>query len=171
MSIFLHPARGSRHAAAHLFTPAPSAPPEQVWNEGTAGGATGGGISTIFPAPSYQSGVLFQSTALTGRGVPDVAGCADPYTGYKVLIDGVEEVYGGTSAVAPLWAALTALLNESTGSPLGFLNPLLYQTNLKSALKDITIGNNDETGLVGKYPAGVGWDPMHRVRYTQMGSH
>jgi kumamolisin len=136
-----------------------SAPPEQVWNEGPSGGATGGGISTIFPAPSYQSGVLFQSTALTGRGLPDVAGCADPYTGYKVLIDGVEEVYGGTSAVAPLWAALTALLNESTGRPLGFLNPLLYQTNLKGALKDITIGNNDETGLVGKYPAGVGWDP------------
>jgi kumamolisin len=141
-----------------LYT-GPSAPPEQVWNEGTAGGATGGGISTIFPAPSYQSGVLFRSTALTGRGVPDVAGCADPYTGYKVLIDGVEEVYGGTSAVAPLWAALTALLNESTGLPLGFLNPLLYQTNLKGALKDITIGNNDETGLVGQYPAGVGWDP------------
>ena len=136
-----------------------SAPPEKVWNDGTSGGATGGGISSVFRAPSYQAGVSFLSAPLSGRGVPDVAGCADPNTGYKVLVDGAEEVFGGTSAVAPLWAGLTALLNESTGKRLGFLNPLLYQTNLKGALKDITIGNNDETGLVGKYPAGVGWDP------------
>ena len=116
-------------------------------------------MSAVFPAPSYQAGVLFQSAPLSARGVPDVAGCADPNTGYKVTIDGVDEVYGGTSAVAPLWAALTALLNESTGKSLGFLNPLLYQTNLKGALKDITVGNNDASGLVGKYSAVMGWDP------------
>jgi kumamolisin len=140
-----------------LYTGA-SAPPEKVWNNGNAGG-TGGGISTVFPAPSFQAGVLFQSAPLSWRGLPDVSGCADPNTGYKVRIDGVDEVYGGTSAVAPLWAALTALLNESTGTPLGFLNPLLYMTNLKGTLKDITIGDNDTTGLVGNYPAVVGWDP------------
>jgi kumamolisin len=141
-----------------LYTGA-SAPPEKVWNDGTPGGATGGGISTKFPAPSYQSSVLFQSVPLSGRGLPDVAGCADPNTGYKVLIDGVEEVFGGTSAVAPLWSALTALLTESTGKPLGFINPLLYQGNLRGALKDITVGNNDQSGLVGKYSAATGWDP------------
>jgi kumamolisin len=135
-----------------------SAAPEKVWNNGNAGG-TGGGISAVFPVPSYQAGILFQSRPLPRRGLPDVAGCADPNTGYKVRVDGVEGVYGGTSAVAPLWSALTALLNESTGTSLGFLNPLLYRTNLKSTLKDITIGDNDTTRQLGIYPAGVGWDP------------
>ena len=141
-----------------LYTGA-SAPPEKVWNNGTSGGATGGGMSAIFRAPSFQAGVSFQSAPLSMRAIPDVAGCADPYTGYKIKIDGVDVVYGGTSAVAPLWAALTALLNESTGTPIGFLNPLLYRTNLKGTLKDITVGNNDQNGLVGVYHAGVGWDP------------
>jgi kumamolisin len=135
-----------------------SAPPEKVWNNGNAGG-TGGGISATFPAPSFQTGLRFQSAPLVGRGLPDVCGCADPNTGYQLKIDGVDEIYGGTSAVAPLWSALTALINQSTGAPLGFVNPLLYLTNLKGALKDITVGNNDTTGLVGNYSAGVGWDP------------
>lgn len=135
-----------------------SAPPEKVWNNGNSG-ATGGGMSAIFSVPSFQADVLFQSAPLSMRAIPDVAGCADPNTGYKVRIDGVDEVFGGTSAVAPLWAALTALLNESTGTPIGPLNPLLYRTNLKGTLNDITVGNNDPNGLVGAYPAGVGWDP------------
>ena len=59
-----------------------------------------------------------------GRGVPDVAGDADPVTGYNVLVDGNGAVIGGTSAVAPLWAGLTALFNQSIGKPVGFLNPL-----------------------------------------------
>jgi kumamolisin len=49
-------------------------------------------------------------------------------------------------------------LNESLGSPVGFLNPLLYLTNLKATLNDVTQGNNDTTGGVGNYPAGPGWD-------------
>ena len=135
-----------------------SAPPEAVWNNGDAGG-TGGGISAVFPVPSYQAGYTYQLAPLPNRGFPDVAGCADPDTGYRVRVDGVDTVYGGTSCVAPLWSALAALLNEGTGTPLGFLNPLLYRTNLKSDLKDITVGNNDTTGQVGKYSAVVGWDP------------
>lgn len=116
-------------------------------------------MSAVFHAPSFQAGVMYQSAPLSMRSIPDVAGCADPNTGYKVKIDGVDEVVGGTSAVAPLWAALTALLNESTGTPIGFINPLLYRTNLKGTLNDVTVGNNDPNGLVGAYTAGVGWDP------------
>ena len=58
-----------------------------------------------------------------GRGVPDVSGDADPNTGYNILVDGESAVFGGTSAVAPLWAALVARINQQTGKPIGFLNP------------------------------------------------
>jgi len=96
-----------------------------------------------------------------GRGVPDVAGNADPKTGYKVRIDGVDTVYGGTSAVAPLWAGLFALINEGLGRSVGFANPLLYSPVVQTpgALRDITVGNNDTTRQVGGYSARPGWDP------------
>lgn len=143
-------------------TSLPSVPPtpqtETVWNDGSEGG-TGGGISAVFKAPSYQSGLQYNQQPLAMRGMPDVAGCADPNTGYEIMVDGVSGVFGGTSAVAPLWAALTALLNESTGTPLGFLNPLLYLTNLRLVLNDIQVGNNDTTGQVHNYAAGPLWDP------------
>ena len=58
--------------------------------------------------------------------MPDVAGDADPTTGYQVRVDGQNMVIGGTSAVAPLWAGLVALINQKLGQPVGFLNPLLY---------------------------------------------
>jgi len=93
-----------------------------------------------------------------GRGVPDVAGNADPVTGYAVRVDGVNTVIGGTSAVAPLWAGLTALMNQSLGKSAGFLNPYLYTPQGVSALNDITQGNNDAGGDVGGYSAGPGWD-------------
>jgi kumamolisin len=83
--------------------------------------------------------------------VPDVAGDASPETGYNVLFDGQATVVGGTSAVAPLWAALIALLNQQRGSNLGFANPTLYQ-NAENGFNDITQGNN------GSYTAGPGWD-------------
>ena len=59
-------------------------------------------------------------------GVPDVAGDADPESGYQVLVDGKSMVIGGTSAVAPLWSGLIALLNQKLGKPLGFIQPTLY---------------------------------------------
>ena len=86
-----------------------------------------------------------------GRGVPDVSGDADPSTGYQIRVDGTAPVFGGTSAVAPLWAALIALLNQQLGSPRGFWNPALYAAPA-GAFRDITSGNN------GAYKAGVGWD-------------
>jgi kumamolisin len=130
---------------------------EQVWNELTNNeGATGGGVSQIFPLPVWQqnAGVPAAPNGSVGRGVPDVAGDADPATGYNVVVDGQPAVIGGTSAVAPLWAGLVALMNQSLGKPVGFLNPLLYtNANVIAAFHDITQGGN------GGYQAGPGWDP------------
>jgi kumamolisin len=89
-----------------------------------------------------------------------VAANADPETGYQILADGEQGVVGGTSAAAPLWAGLIALVNQKLGTPVGFLNPLLYaQLAGADALNDITTGNNDITGEIGGYSAGPGWDP------------
>ncbi|MBV9405375.1 MAG: S8 family serine peptidase [Acidobacteriaceae bacterium] len=134
---------------------------EVVWNE-TANqeGATGGGVSNVFALPAYQSSASVPKqpeTNFVGRGVPDVAGDADPTTGYQIRVDGQNQVIGGTSAVAPLWAALAALLNEQLGTSVGFLNPKLYPLG-ESVFQDITSGNNDDSGL-GYYNAGKGWDP------------
>jgi kumamolisin len=127
---------------------------ETVWNDGASGGATGGGVSVVFPTPSYQANASVPapvgSTLATGRGVPDVSGDADPETGYAIDVDGSAIVIGGTSAVAPLWAALVALLNARAGKPLGFLNPTLYAN--PAALRDVVSGNN------GTFSAGPGWD-------------
>ena len=122
---------------------------EVVWDDlsSQGGGATGGGYSAVFPLPSWQSGA---GVTGSGRGVPDVAGNASPESGYNILVDGQQEVVGGTSAVAPLWAALIALLNQLKGASLGFVNPALYTD--KSDFHDITQGNN------GAYSAGPGWD-------------
>ncbi|HEV3390396.1 MAG TPA: S53 family peptidase [Solirubrobacteraceae bacterium] len=128
---------------------------ETVWNELPDHGAGGGGISIEFPVPSYQSGVKMPNnvdTGKPGRGVPDVAGDADPETGYSVLVDGNRQTIGGTSAVAPLWAGLIVLLNASLGKPVGFLQPQIYAAAAASGFHDITQGNN-----VG-YQAGPGWD-------------
>ena len=128
---------------------------EAVWNDGAEGGATGGGVSDVFPLPTWQNG--FNVPAPTaqggGRGVPDVAGDADPNTGYNILVDGESLVVGGTSAVAPLWAGLTALMNQALGKPIGFLNPQIYVSAVEAAgFNDITQGNN------GAFSAAVGWD-------------
>jgi kumamolisin len=128
---------------------------EVVWNDGPNNGASGGGVSSFFALPAWQAGLRAvpkqgQATALSKRGVPDVAGNADPLTGYDVRIDGTNTVIGGTSAVAPLWAALIARINQLSGKPGGYLNPSLYQN--RQALRDIIRGNN------GDYDAAQGWD-------------
>jgi kumamolisin len=130
---------------------------EVVWNDGAGNGATGGGVSDTFPLPAYQSGakvpVSVNPSHFKGRGVPDISGDADPSTGYQVYVDGRSAVFGGTSAVAPLWAALVALMNAQIGQAMGFLNPALYADSPGTdALHDITSGNN------GAYQAGPGWD-------------
>jgi kumamolisin len=88
-----------------------------------------------------------------GRGVPDVAGDADPATGYSIAVDGGQQTVGGTSAVAPLWAGLIALINQSLGRPAGFVQPQLYGGGARAGFRDVTQGNN------GAYNAGPGWDP------------
>jgi kumamolisin len=128
---------------------------ETVWNGGGGGGATGGGISSLFPLPAWQTALSAtdgqgRKVPLAMRGVPDVAGDADPATGYNVRVDGADTVIGGTSAVAPLWAALVARINGIKGKPAGFLNPQLYAN--PKALRDVTQGNN------GDFRASAGWD-------------
>jgi kumamolisin len=124
---------------------------ESVWNDSE--GATGGGVSIEFAQPSYQAQAnvpVNVDTKGAGRGVPDVAGDADPQTGYTIRVDGADQTIGGTSAVAPLWAGLIALLNQSLGSPLGFAQPRLYTA--APGFRDITSGSN------GAYDANAGWD-------------
>ncbi|MBT9331411.1 S53 family peptidase [Paracidobacterium acidisoli] len=130
---------------------------EVVWDDqSSGGGASGGGVSNYFALPSWQAsaGVPAPAQSGGGRGVPDVAGDASPETGYNVYFDGQSEVVGGTSAVAPLWAALITLINQQRvqkgEATAGFVNPALYAAT--SAFRDITQGNN------GSFSAGPGWD-------------
>ncbi|MGI4853863.1 MAG: S53 family peptidase, partial [Janthinobacterium lividum] len=123
---------------------------EVVWNETASNeGATGGGISADYPQPTWQASI---AATKTGRGVPDVGGNADPTTGYQVRVDGQTIVVGGTSAVAPLWAALVALINAQNKSSVGLLQPRLYAAAAVSGFHDITQGNN------GSFKAAKGWD-------------
>lgn len=139
---------------------------ETVWNEGPRGGAGGGGVSLCFPRPSFQSGAKVPGApnGFAGRGVPDVAGNADPESGYQIYLDGGGTVIGGTSAVAPLMAGLIACINEATtkkfGKTVGFINPLIYAAaGGRNVFRDITDGNNDINGkLRGLYTAARGWD-------------
>jgi subtilase family serine protease len=148
---------------------------ETVWN--TPPGQTsqgfsessGGGFSRLFPRPAYQDGVPGIGAA---RGVPDVAADADPNTGMALaLTDGGQNyiVVGasGTSAAAPLWAAVIALADQYAGRHLGFVNPALYRVGRSpadhTAFHDITTGTNtvesSSQTIVG-YRAGPGWDPV-----------
>ena len=126
----------------------------------TAWSDSGGGVSDVFALPSWQTTakVPVSSNPSGGRGVPDVSADADPNSGYNVLVDGSSVVVGGTSAVAPLWAGLIALLNQQLGTSVGFINPKLYDLagypSSPGPLQDITSGSN------GAYSAGVGWDPV-----------
>jgi subtilase family serine protease len=155
-------------------------PTQTVWNEKpVAGGAGGGGISELWPMPSYQStaapGLNVINTDSSGspcgassgdcREVPDISADADPYSGYAIYYDGAWTAFGGTSAAAPLIAAFLALTNASTGCggvPVGFANPALYgaaATDYAADFSDITSGNNDYTGTnEGMFPATTGYD-------------
>ena len=124
---------------------------EVTWHE-QGHGATGGGVSRFFNVPAYQHNVGVPPQAdvhQAGRGVPDVAGDADPLTGYRVRVDGQDMVIGGTSAVAPLYAALIAQVNAKLGRNAGFVNPKLYAAGPQ---RDIVEGDN------GAYSARQGWD-------------
>jgi kumamolisin len=127
---------------------------ETVWN--SDGGGTGGGVSALFALPDYQNATrvpVSVSTGKSGRGVPDVASDADPNSGYRIVVDGSAQIVGGTSAAAPLWAGMFALLNEAGGA-VGQPHVTLY--NNPSVFNDIREGNN-KSGSIG-YAAGPGWD-------------
>jgi kumamolisin len=141
---------------------------EVVWNEiANNEGAGGGGVSVVYAEPTWQKtagvpasaagGSGIGSATSPGRGVPDVAGNADPVTGYQIVADGQSEPVGGTSAVAPLWAGLIARLAQASGTRFGLLQPLLYKGVTSGVpvpgFNDIIEGSN------GAYKAGPGWDP------------
>ena len=148
---------------------------EQVWNDA---GASGGGISVAFnQVPAWQQAAAppqsINPGGGVGRDVPDIAGNASPYSGYYLTIygqstsslivtsgDGAGSPYGsegGTSAVAPLYAGLIALLNAALGKPVGYLNPTLYQLMNTNVFNQILTGNNAFNGVAG-YQAGPGWN-------------
>src|SRR6266487_663387 len=140
---------------------------ESVWNG--SGGASGGGFSIFFSTPSYQMTLptSVQNQLNNRRGVPDVAGDADPSTGLAIYstTDGGWIHVAGTSASAPLWAAFMAIANQMAGHPLGFINPTLYKLAASSAyaqdFHDIIVGNNSiSNSQVQGYPAVPGWDPV-----------
>lgn len=121
---------------------------ETVWNDGTAGGATGGGVSVKFAIPAWQATANVPGGKF--RGVPDVAAVADPETGWSIMVNGSNMVIGGTSAVAPFMAAMAAVLGQALGHNVGFLNTLIYAFG--RGFRDITSGNN------GTFIARTGYD-------------
>jgi kumamolisin len=138
---------------------------EYAWNDTGAGGpgASGGGVSARYPLPAYQQGIGVPNrigTQQPGRGVPDIAGNASENSGYMQFINGQSQPVGGTSAVAPLYAGLIALINANLGFAVGFINPTLYRL-AGSAFRDIVSPPgpaNNSFGQVTGYPVGAGWD-------------
>ena len=138
--------------------------PEQVWNDGF--GAGGGGYSTVFAEPSWQSAAGIPDPSGV-RGIPDVSMNAAVisavliYESFDPTVAPGWTIEAGTSEATPLWAATDAVMNQADGS-LGFLAPRLYQIYASPALyaeafHDITVGNNSFGGITG-YSAGTGWD-------------
>ena len=137
---------------------------ETVWNRGNGIG-TGGGISTQYPIPSWQTNINMGPIqgSSTKRNVPDVALTAE---NVYVRADSLDQTVGGTSCAAPLWAGFTALINQQAKnvgkSPIGFLNPAVYalgaQTNYPLIFHDTTNGNNTSSSSPTKFYAAVGYD-------------
>ncbi len=144
-----------------------SAGKDIVWNDGTpfdasiqggGGWASGGGISEVFAVPAYQASAHLPvsiNTRKAGRGVPDIAMSA---VNYFTRVDTYEGASGGTSAVAPLMAALLARLNQAKGRNVGFLNPFLYAQAGNGVVSDVTKGTNAIKSTIKGYKAGKGWD-------------
>jgi subtilase family serine protease len=153
--------------------------PETVWNDSTAGNpaAGGGGASTVFTQPSWQTGLGVPSNG--ARNVPDISlNASADHDGYMVYSSGQLSVYGGTSAGTPVFAGIAALLNHylvasgaQTAAGAGNVNPRLYALAQAGtgAFHDVTAGNNDVTVTCGPrarnctpgtygYPAGQGYD-------------
>jgi kumamolisin len=147
---------------------------ETAWKDGDGlrqdnGGSTGGGVSTHFQRPGWQTVTVVSVNpgSIDGRVVPDVAADASGNTGYWMVVDGQGGANGGTSASAPLWAGLIARVNAglAAGKQVGYLTPLLYQQGADGnplgtdVCRDITTGDNI-TAAVGGYTAGPGYDAV-----------
>ncbi len=139
---------------------------EWVWNDGS--GASGGGVSKFFSKPSYQSTAnvpVSLNGGNVGRGVPDVAANSSVASGYPITLHGLPARGDGTSAAAPLYAGMMAVLSAAIGSPVGFLNPLLYALG-EAVCRDIDpLATNPAAGPLDNgfagvpgYPARPGWD-------------
>ncbi|HTW30532.1 MAG TPA: S53 family peptidase [Candidatus Sulfotelmatobacter sp.] len=150
--------------------------PDIVWFEGDGlradnGGSTGGGVSTVFPLPAWQSGINIPSVnagAIAGRCIPDLAANADwNASPYLLVVDGQAQPNGGTSAASPLIASLLTLINQARAAAsktrVGYITAELYQSSTggnpagSSGCTDVTSGNND-TAADGGYSAGQGYD-------------
>jgi subtilase family serine protease len=130
--------------------------------------ASGGGFSQLFTRPAYQASVPGIAAA---RGVPDVSADASDRPGVAVVFsNGTQNTvqsHGGTSASAPIWAALIALADQYAGRQLGFVNPAIYRIarspRYHQAFHDITTGNNTvqfPSATITGYQAAPGWDPV-----------
>ena len=133
-------------------------------SEETAWDGSGGGQSTFFSRPAWQTGVGVPSGGQ--RLVPDVSSAADPNTGAYIYLQGSERQIGGTSWAAPTWAGICAIINEARGQnglpPLGLLNPKIYPLMGTDCFRDITSGNN------GDYSAGIGFDEVTGIGTPQV---
>ncbi len=136
---------------------------EAVWNDREGSG--GGGVSKIWPIPSWQTAVA-TTYSKTNRNVPDISLNADPEKGYAICLNGSWTMFGGTSCAAPLWAGFTALINQELAAnqkpPLGFANPKLYAlgtdpTASAQVYHDVTSGNNLFYPAGSKYDNATGW--------------
>jgi subtilase family serine protease len=131
---------------------------EVVWGDPLAEAGGGGGITQLYKRPDYQHGPGI--TAGSARLVPDVSAVADWHTGWYVRAGGADHQVGGTSAAAPLWAGVAALIDQDLVAShlrrIGLANPALYWIGQRNgtlrAFHDITVGNN----LL--YVAHAGWD-------------
>ena len=129
-----------------------------AWSSEKAWSGSGGGVSSYFDTPSFQTSV----NTGTYRSVPDVSADADPNTGWAIYTEGAWAEYGGTSAAAPNWAAFTAIYDseaKALSKPvLGFANASIYalaeSSDYSSAFHDVTSGSN------GAYSAGTGYDKV-----------
>jgi subtilase family serine protease len=137
---------------------------ETVWNWG-GGTGSGGGISTQYAIPLWQQGTSMRtnSGSTTMRNVPDVALVANNV--YVRALNADQDV-GGTSCAAPLWAAVTALVNQQAAGggygPVGFINPAVYAigdgSDYNSIFHDTTSGNDTSTTSPDAFYAETGYD-------------
>ncbi|MFF2144309.1 protease pro-enzyme activation domain-containing protein [Kitasatospora sp. NPDC058190] len=133
-----------------------------TYSSESAWSTAGGGVSTVFNKPSWQTGTGVSGTMRT---VPDVASNADPQSGFSIYTAGAWQVYGGTSAAAPLWSGYAAQFNQkakAAGQPvLGEASPRLYSvansSSYGSTFHDVTTGANQDFSAKAGYDQVTGW--------------